>query len=97
VVGDVAAAVGLHQFRSDVAGRDEDVVERRPHPERVDVRVLEQEEVVGGPAPERVLERVRVAVADAAEPADAERHCYSSCSQSRVSMISLMRAMNADA
>ena len=48
VVGDVAAAVGLHQLGADLGRRHEQVAQVGPHAERVDVRVLEQQQVVVG-------------------------------------------------
>ena len=48
VVGDVAAAVGLDELGADLGGRHEDVAQVGPHTERVHVRMLEQQQVVGG-------------------------------------------------
>ena len=72
------------------------MVERGAHAECVDVRVLEEEQVVVGPFEQRPLERVRVAVAHPSEPARLQ-HAQTSCDQSRVSMMSRHLARNADA
>ena len=73
VVGDVAAAVGLHELGADRLGVDQHVLGLGPHAERVDVRVLEQQQVVARSArAEGALQSVGVPVADAPEPADVE-------------------------
>jgi len=70
--------------------------------------MLEQEQMVALVEDERPLERERVVVGDPAEPADAQRPLVdrrgiagdgqrTSASQSRVSMISFTRCMNAAA
>ena len=74
VVGDVAAPVGVHELGADGLGVDEDVLGLGPHAERVHVRVLEQEQVLARvrALDKRLLQHVRVPVADAPEPADAQ-------------------------
>ena len=96
VVRHVATAIGLDQLGPHRRGRHEHMVERGAHAERVDVRVLEEEQVVVRVLEQGVLERVRVAVAHASEPARVQ-HAQSSCDQSRVSMMSRHLARNADA
>ncbi len=97
IIGLIGIAVGAHELGTDAGGIDEHVRRVGPHAERVDVRVLEQEQVVVVAAsPQGVLEGERVSVAHATEPADPQ-HAYSSWAQSLVSRISLSRATNADA
>jgi hypothetical protein len=88
VIGDVAAAVGVHELRTHGVGRDEHVLAVGARPERVDVRVLEQEQVVvAGLAMQRALEVVRLRVGHPAQLAHPQpvRAQSSSASQSRVS------------
>ena len=46
MVGDLAAAIGLRHLGSHRGRVDQDVVGGAPQPEREDVRVLEQQQVV---------------------------------------------------
>ncbi len=74
VVGDVAAAVGTDQLRTDSFGSDEHVGGIGPHAQREDVGMLEQQQmVVGRMLEQRVLQRERIAVAHTTEPPDAQR------------------------
>jgi hypothetical protein len=74
VVGDVAAAVGSLVLGTVHARLCEKVLGTGPHPKRVDVAVLEQEQVLRVAVPEeRVLHRECVAIADATKPADVKR------------------------
>ena len=74
VVGDVAASVGPDELGAHLSRRAEQVPEVAAHAERVDVRVLEQEQVVVDTLGEQPpLERVGVAVADPPQPADVQR------------------------
>ena len=100
MVGDVAAPVGADQVGAQVVGAVEDVVERPPQAEGVDVRVLEEEQVgVGGPLEQGPLEGV--GVGERARPSHrapaAARPRHSSWDQSRVSRMSRTRARKADA
>ena len=71
VVRDVAAAVGAHEGGAHARRRHEHVLERRLRAERVDVRVLEQQQVVTCRVlVQAPLERVGVGVPDPPEPAD---------------------------
>jgi len=91
VVGDVAASVRPHELGAHRGRGHEDVAEIGPHAERVDVRVLEQQEVlVATPFVEGALQLVGLAERNATEPADVQRR-QSSASQSRVSRMSLIR------
>ena len=75
VVRDVAAAVGVHEIGADRRRRHEHVRRVGACAERVDVGVLEQEQVViTGSLVERPLECVGIRVRDAAEPSCPERH-----------------------
>ena len=75
VVGDVATPVGAHQVGPDVGGWHEDVAHVGPHAQRVDVRVLEQQQVIVGRAGVKgPLQGPRLAVGHLAEPPRAERH-----------------------
>jgi hypothetical protein len=97
VVGDVAAPVGPDEVRPHGRGLDQHVGGVGPHPERVDVRVLEQEQVVVGPGPQARLEGERVGVGDPPQPADPQPGQAISAAQSRVSRISLTLARKAAA
>ena len=68
VVGDVATAIDAKHLRTDRVGIVDYVLGLRPHPQGVNVRVLEQQQVVLVAATEkRVLQRERVSVGDASE------------------------------
>jgi hypothetical protein len=72
VVGDVAAPVGLDQVGPDRRRRHEHVGQVGPHAERVDVRVLEQQQPLVVPGPmEGALELGRLPVRNSTEPAGA--------------------------
>ncbi len=96
MIGDVAAPVDGDQVGPDGGRLDQHVGRVGPDAERVDVRVLEQEQPVVGPngrpglggVEERVLQGVRVVVGNRTEPPSPEGHEISA-SQSRVSMIVL--------
>ena len=110
VVGDVAAPVGRAPARRrPTPAATSTLAEVGPDAERVDVRVLEQQQLVVArrSVEQAVLERVRVAVAAPCpatgraavapwRPPRSPAHA-SSASQSRVSMISLTSRMNAAA
>jgi hypothetical protein len=50
VIGDVTSPVGSDKLRPDRLGGDQDVLRTGPHSEGVDVRMLQEEQiVVGGP------------------------------------------------
>ncbi len=75
VVRDVAATVGVDEIGTDRLRRHEHVRRVGSRAERVDVRVLEQEQVVVvGSLVERSLECVGIRVRDAPEPSGPERH-----------------------
>ena len=106
VVGDVAAPVGSHQLGPDRGRVDEHVGRVGVHPERVDVRVLEQQQVVvaaRGRAGRAAARAPRVG--DPTQPANPEHRrpvsarvpAQSSAAQSWVSRISVTRARNAAA
>ena len=101
VVGDVAAAVGLHELRADRLGVRQHVLGLGSHAERVDVRVLQEEQVFAPTAfAEGALQNVGVPVPDPPEPADVELsagRAQSSAAQSRVSIRWLRSCRNADA
>jgi len=97
VVGDITTAIGPHQRRADVGRVDEDVVRRGPDAERVDGRVLQQQQVlVVAVIEEPALQGEGLVVGDPAQPADAQRSGQrggqSSASQSRVSSTVLIRS-----
>ena len=98
VEGDVSATVGAHQIGTDLGRRRQQVAEVGPHAERVDGRVLEQQQPVVGTIETRsrpgreqpLLQRMRVGVGHRAQPAHAQRGGHaSSAAQSRVSRICL--------
>ena len=69
MVGDVASPVSSRQLGPDRLRGDQDVLGLSPDPERVDVGMLEEEQiVVSGPGEQGALERVGIAVADPSEP-----------------------------
>ncbi len=73
VVGDVAAAVGAHELGPERLGIAQHVGRVGPDPEREDVAVLEDEQiVVAGALGEGPLERVCLLVADSPEASDAQ-------------------------
>ena len=73
VVGDVTPAVGTEHGRPDRCRVVKDVRRVGTHPERVDARVLEQQQVVVGRATcQGVLEVERLGVGDQSEAADAQ-------------------------
>ena len=94
-----AAAIGAHELGTDFVRIDEDVRRIRPYAHRVGVRMFEQQQVVLlGVRMQRPLEAERVVVIDPAQPASVQRHRpQSSAAQSRVSMMSRTRSMNAAA
>ncbi len=99
VVGHVAAAVGALERRADRRGVDEDVPVVGVRAERVDVRVLQQEEVVvRGLAGQRVLQRGGLVVRDRPEGPDAQHRPapQSSAAQSRVPRSSATFARNSE-
>ena len=74
VEGDVAAPVGTFEVGTDLLGGRQQVLGVRPHAQRVDGMVLEQQQVVvGALGEESPLEGEGVPVADPAQPADPER------------------------
>ena len=98
MVGDVTAPVGAHEVGADRRRRHEHVGGIGRLAERVDVRVLEEEQVVvGGALEERPLELVGLPVRDPPEPADAQRAHASSASQSVPWIVSFMAWRNAAA
>ena len=69
VIRDVAAAIGGDQLRADRRRLAQDVLARRARTERVDVRVLLQQQVlVVGVLVHRALQRLGLAVRDQPEP-----------------------------
>ena len=99
VVGDVAAAIGALERRTHQRRVDQHVPFVRMGPERVGVRVLqEQEVVVPGPRGQRVLQHVRLVVRNRPERPDAQhgRRPQSSAAQSRLLRSSEIRARNSD-
>ncbi len=99
VVGHVAAAVGALERGPDGARVDEHVALVGVRAERVDVRVLEEQEVVvGGLTGQGVLQRRGLVVRDRPQRADAQhpRPPYSSAAQSRVPSRSDTRARKSE-
>src|SRR5262249_10201074 len=97
VVRDVTAAVGDDKLRAHPLGRDQHVVAVGGGAERVDVRVLEvQQVVVGGAVVQRALQAVGFPVGDPTQPTHAE-HQSSSSSQLCCSNASRIPRRNADA
>jgi hypothetical protein len=96
VVGDVAAAVDVEQLGADGRGIHEHVRRVGLRPERVDVRVLEQQQVlVFGALVQRALQHVGLAVRDPPEPTRLQVAGHaSSASQSRVSSTSRIALRN---
>ena len=96
VVSNIAAAVGLDELRPDAARLHEHVLGAGPHAKRVDVGMLDKEQVVLTAAVEQgVLEGECLPVPDAPKGANPQRRAgvwrgwhrlYSSASQSRVSI-----------
>ena len=74
VVRDVATAVGPHERSADRLRRNEHVREIGARPERVDVRVLlEEQVVVGRPRVQAALQRLRLGVGHPPEPPRAQK------------------------
>jgi hypothetical protein len=99
VIRDVAAPVGRFEIGTDIGRRHEQVRRVSLPAERVDVRMLEQQEVIiHGAGVKGALEAQGLPVRDAPEPAGSQngRHA-SSASQSRVSMIDWMWRRNLEA
>ena len=97
------AAIDVMQLGTDRGDERLRHPEVRPVPEAphgVDVRMLEQQQVVvvvatgDPPLVEGALEIPRLLVRESTEPPDSERAHDSSCSQSHVSMASLIRRRN---
>src|ERR1019366_76705 len=101
VIGDVTAPVGSDELGTDRLRVDENVLGLGAHAEGVDVRMLEQEQVLLGACVAQVLlQDVRAPVPDAPEPADAQlapRCAQSSESQSRDSRAFDKACKNPDA
>ncbi len=97
VVRDVTAAIRAHQLRAHARRRYEHVLGIRARAQRVDVRMLEQQQVVVGRAlVQRALQPVALGVGHPTEPAGPQHHS-SSASQSRCSSTSFIAPRNAAA
>ena len=74
VVGHISAAVGHHELRAHLRGIDQHVASIGAGTQRVDVRMLEQQQMIGRrPREQAVLQRQRVVVVDRPEPARVQR------------------------
>ena len=107
MVGDLAAPVGLHHRAAQRFDVDQQMLAPAPAAQGHHMGMLQQEKmVVGGVAVKAALECQGIVVGHTAEPADPQHGPVSghqrraqriSASQSRVSMISLVRWRNAAA
>ena len=99
VVGHVAAPVGRLEVGAHVGRRHQQVRRIGLAPQRVDVGMLEEQQIVAGRARmESALEGEGLPVGDPAQPAGPQRGSHaSSASQSRVSMIVRIVCRNLEA
>jgi hypothetical protein len=74
VIRDVAAPIRLDEIGTDRSGVAQHVLQLRARPQRVDVRMLEQQQVVVvGVAVQRALQRLGFAIRNRAQPARAQQ------------------------